>query len=151
MYPEFANKFWEHLKLAYNLCEDSQNVRVHDMRNYMMNNMKDNMKDNTEMNMNYLIDNSDYGSSTSKKASDADNIDSGNYSINDVSTLRTDMEVTHVGKQNNASRTVVLDCPTFYVCIYFQSRFDKMESRLERLENLVINLVDKVEDVLETK
>lgn len=92
MYPEFANKFWENLKLAYNLCEDSQNVRVHDMRNYM--------KDKTQMNMNYLIDNSDYGSSTSKKASDSDNIDSGNYSINEVSTLRTDMEVISIGNKN---------------------------------------------------
>ena len=35
MYPEFASKFWANLKLAYNLCDENQNIRVHDMRNYM--------------------------------------------------------------------------------------------------------------------
>ena len=41
MYPEFATKFWENLKLAYNLCDESQSVRVHDMRNYTKNKSQD--------------------------------------------------------------------------------------------------------------
>ena len=46
--------------------------------------------------MNYLIDNSDYGSNTSKKASDSDNtdnVDSGVVNCNTTETLRTEMEV----------------------------------------------------------
>ena len=46
--------------------------------------------------MNYLIDNSDYGSNTSKKASDSentDNADSGVVNYNGAETLRTEMEV----------------------------------------------------------
>lgn len=109
MYPEFASKFWANLKLAYNLCDENQNIRVHDMRNYMKEKSQlgcqfynifqifsvfDNL---LQLNMNYVIDTSDYGSNTSKKASDSENPESGNDTISekhsDLSVFRSEVEV----------------------------------------------------------
>ena len=47
--------------------------------------------------MNYVIDTSDYGSNTSKKASDSENPETGNDTISekqsDLSVFRSDVEV----------------------------------------------------------
>ena len=47
--------------------------------------------------MNYVIDTSDYGSNTSKKASDSENPETGNDTVSekqsDLSVFRSDVEV----------------------------------------------------------
>jgi len=111
MYPEFAQKFWQNLKISYNLGEQSsdQNVKIHDSQ------LGKNLKNNQNFNLHFMAACSEnfnlcakpgqlsqtdqIGQSEKDKISNSSdvisetNLDSGNYHPSDYTILKSELEV----------------------------------------------------------